>query len=249
MSFAYMPIYTGDYVRDTRHLSPQEHGCYFLLLMHCWDTQGPVPLDERRICAILNARSGDEIETVRRVLAEFFVKMDDGYYNKRIMEEIERHNSISSKRKDAADKRWAARDAIQRMQLHSKSNANAKQVQSNSTIPIPNPNPNPKEDSKTLSGKPDVSALKADAKAILAFLNAKAGRAYRENDANLDFIVARLREGYTPQECKQVVAKKCREWSADEKMAEYLRPATLFNRTKFNQYAGELVVPQESPNA
>jgi len=33
---------------------------------------------------------------------------------------------------------------------------------------------------------------------------------------------------------------KCREWGADEKMEEYLRPATLFNATKFAQYRGKL---------
>lgn len=239
MSFAYMPLFTGDYLRDTRHLTMAEHGAYLLCLAYCWDQKGPLPLDERRICAIVGARSVDEQESLRRVITEYFVRMDDGWYNRRMQEEIERSEVVSRARSEAGRKGYQARAK----QLPSKCQASV-------SNPNPNPNliPNPKE-SKTLSGKPDVGSLKADAKAILAFLNAKAGRAYRENDANLDFIVARLREGYTPQECKQVVAKKCREWSADEKMAEYLRPATLFNRTKFNQYAGELVVPQEAPNA
>jgi hypothetical protein len=38
--------------------------------------------------------------------------------------------------------------------------------------------------------------------------------------------------------------------AGDEKMNEYLRPATLFNRTKFAQYQGELVTtgaPREVP--
>jgi uncharacterized phage protein (TIGR02220 family) len=37
-----------------------------------------------------------------------------------------------------------------------------------------------------------------------------------------------------------VIAKKTREWLHDEHMTEYLRPATLFNRTNFAQYQGEL---------
>ena len=44
------------------------------------------------------------------------------------------------------------------------------------------------------------------------------------------------------EECRAVVALKCREWGQDDKMEKYLRPATLFNREKFNQYAGELEV-------
>jgi uncharacterized phage protein (TIGR02220 family) len=96
--------------------------------------------------------------------------------------------------------------------------------------------------SKALSGKPDASAIE-----VLNFLNEKANRRYRSTPVNLGFIKARLAEGYTAAECRQVIAKKCREWMADDKMAEYLRPATLFNREKFNQYAGELVIRETNP--
>ena len=99
----------------------------------------------------------------------------------------------------------------------------------------------------TLSGKPDDALLekknpKAEAHEILAFLNEKVGRNYQPVPANIDLIVARLKEGATAGQCRQVIAKKSREWSGDEHMAEYLRPATLFNRTKFAQYVGELVL-------
>ena len=75
---------------------------------------------------------------------------------------------------------------------------------------------------------------------ILTFLNEKTGRTYQPVPANIDMIVARLKEGNTTDDCRAVIAKKCREWGADEKMAQYLRPATLFNRTKFAQYRGEI---------
>lgn len=81
---------------------------------------------------------------------------------------------------------------------------------------------------------------KPDALAVLQFLNEKTGRNYEPVPANLELIIARLKEGSTVDDLRAVVAKKCREWSADEKMAQYLRPATLFNRTKFAQYRGEL---------
>lgn len=87
-----------------------------------------------------------------------------------------------------------------------------------------------------------------DARRVLAFLNEKAGRRYRENRVNLDFIKARLKDGATVTECRQVIVKKCREWKGDAKMELYLRPATLFNRTKFAQYQGELIAaPAEAP--
>lgn len=102
---------------------------------------------------------------------------------------------------------------------------------------------------KTMSGKPDVSPLngfKTQAVQVLDFLNFKTGRRYQPVDANIRMIAARLKEGATLGECKQVIAKKCREWSGDEKMDEYLRPATLFNATKFAQYVGELVIAEDN---
>lgn len=97
MSFAFMPVYTGDYLRDTQHLSCSEHGIYFKLLMHCWDQRGPAPLDERKLCGIVNARSADEVEALRRVLAEFFTYTEYGWHNKRMEREIGRANALSER--------------------------------------------------------------------------------------------------------------------------------------------------------
>jgi uncharacterized phage protein (TIGR02220 family) len=83
-------------------------------------------------------------------------------------------------------------------------------------------------------------ALSEEAKQILEFLNAKAGKRFRPVPVNIEMIVARLREGYTPDDLRSVVAMKCRKWKGDERMNEYLRPATLFNRTNCAQYVGEL---------
>ena len=111
-----------------------------------------------------------------------------------------------------------------------------------------------------MSGKPDVvslqdyltdkkinqsSLLTSQAIEVLQFLNEKTGRAYRVVDSNLKLIIARLKSGATVMDCRQVIAKKNREWKGDPKMAVYLRPATLFDATKFEQYMGELVLPKE----
>jgi uncharacterized phage protein (TIGR02220 family) len=103
-----------------------------------------------------------------------------------------------------------------------------------------------------MSGKPDAdplceknSELKTQAHEVLNFLNAKTERAYRPVDTNLKLIIARLKSGATVMDCRQVIAKKTREWKSDAKMSEYLRPATLFNATKFEQYMGELVQLKE----
>lgn len=84
------------------------------------------------------------------------------------------------------------------------------------------------------------SKLRQTAAEIIKFLNAKAGRSFDLNGANAEFVIARMKEGATEEDLRAVVAKKCREWGSDEKMSAYLRPATLFNRTKFASYKGEL---------
>lgn len=95
--------------------------------------------------------------------------------------------------------------------------------------------------STTLSGLPDDNAvLKAQAIEVLDYLNHNTKRSYRPVDANIKLIMARLKSGATPKQCREVIFNKCGEWADDEKMAEYLRPATLFNATKFEQYIGEL---------
>lgn len=91
----------------------------------------------------------------------------------------------------------------------------------------------------------DIVAHRATARELLDFLNAKTGRAYRQTPANLDLIIARLNDGATAQQCRWVIARKCREWGADPRMSVYLRPATLFNRTKFEQYVGECVAESD----
>ena len=109
---------------------------------------------------------------------------------------------------------------------------------------------NPLTDSltTTLSDKSDVSplankknGLQQEAKDILLFLNEKTGKNYQPVKANIELIVARLHEGFTTVQLRQVIAKKCREWKPDEKMVGYLRPKTLFNRSNFANDPGELV--------
>lgn len=99
----------------------------------------------------------------------------------------------------------------------------------------------------SLSGKPDDSPLslknselKKQAIEILEFLNEKTGKAFRPVDTNLKFIISRLKSGAQVEDCRAVIAKKYREWKGDPVMVDYVRPATLFNATKFEQYFGEL---------
>jgi len=105
-------------------------------------------------------------------------------------------------------------------------------------------------DLRSLSGKPDPAPpaepkgekrrrLNADAVAVLEFLNRATGSKFQPVEANLSMIRSRIVEFDVPT-CKRVIASRWDAWADDEKMAEYLRPATLFAARNFAQYAGQL---------
>lgn len=90
------------------------------------------------------------------------------------------------------------------------------------------------------SSSSSSSDIKAVARGILDHLNTAASRSYRPVKANIDLIAARLKEGATPDDCLAVVNAKVNEWGADPKMADYLRPGTLFTAKNFANYVGQI---------
>lgn len=81
--------------------------------------------------------------------------------------------------------------------------------------------------------------------AVIAYLNEKAGTKFRAKSKDTQkHINARLEEGYTLEDFKTVIDKKCAEWLGTE-MAQYLRPVTLFG-TKFESYLNAPVVSRKT---
>ena len=71
--------------------------------------------------------------------------------------------------------------------------------------------------------------------AVVDYLNSKAGTHYRATSkATQQHINARLAEGYTVDDFKRVIDKKCADWIGT-KFEQYLRPSTLFG-SKFEDY-------------
>lgn len=71
---------------------------------------------------------------------------------------------------------------------------------------------------------------------IIDYLNQKAGTRYRATTSSTrKHIKARIAEGFTVEDFKTVIDKKCAEWLGNSKMEQYLRPETLFG-TKFEGY-------------
>lgn len=62
----WMPIYIGDYLADTGHLTTEGHGAYFLILMHQWK-KGHFP--EEEIQAITKYASSSVLAVVKQMLS------------------------------------------------------------------------------------------------------------------------------------------------------------------------------------
>jgi len=88
--------------------------------------------------------------------------------------------------------------------------------------------------------KSDKEALNIGARKVLQFFNNHTGSDYRFIDTNLDLIKARLASGVTVGECWQVIVYKTKEWKDNSEMSKFIRPQTIFNKTKFEDYYGKL---------
>lgn len=74
---------------------------------------------------------------------------------------------------------------------------------------------------------------------IIDYLNKKASTKFKSSsEKTKKAINARINEGYKLEDFKKVIDVKCKKWLKDPKMADFLRPETLFGN-KFEGYLNE----------
>lgn len=238
MARPWFPFYFADYESKTAHLSLAEHGAYLLLIGAYYKTGKPLPANAVQLQKICRAFAPDEVQALHSVLAQYFRLEGETYYHARCDEEIQKSNKISEVRSKVAHDRHANAPAI----AHANASAIAPTITTTSTIT----STNHKEDTLCPASRTPPPSVnhKAETKAlaikVIQFLNEKTGRNYNATGANLELLSARIRDGATERDLFQVIAKKTRDWRGDPKMEPFLRPKTLFNRTNFENYLGEL---------
>lgn len=83
----WMPVFIGSYLADTMHLTTEQHGAYFLLLMYGWRMEGKIPADEAAQASICRL-SPPAWKKIRPILKPFFVERNNQWTQKRQMEEL-----------------------------------------------------------------------------------------------------------------------------------------------------------------
>lgn len=105
----WFPFYIADYQADTMHLTRDQHGAYFLLLLAYYRRGKPLPDDNHYLAGVVKA-GGRTWRYLRPIMAPFF-QIEGGWWrHKRIDAELAAQGSQQEARSQAArgnaNKRW-----------------------------------------------------------------------------------------------------------------------------------------------
>jgi len=235
----YMQFFVADYLADTGHLTTEEHGAYLLLIFNYWQTGKPLRKDR---LATVARMSNDRWIQVERVLNEFFHDNGETWTHFRIEADLASVQESVEKASKAGKASAMARQRKKEL----KDNARSTTVETDvhTTVPTQSQPSDKIRSDKIKADKQSRAAPDDIAPSVITYLNNKTGRKFGCVEANLKLIRARITEGATWESLTGVIDLKCSEWLNDQKMHEYLRPATLFNAEKFNQYVGLIGAPR-----
>lgn len=169
----WMPLFIGDYLRDTNRLTTEQHGAYLLLIMDYW-TNGAPP-DEDDVLASITRLSTAAWKKSRPAISRLFRISDGAWHHKRIEEELKNAAENSKKNteraKKAAAKRWQKQSLDDAPSIApSIAPSNAQEVLDKCPSPSPSPsvNPNP------LASSVPISTVGTPAGAVCARLRSEA---------------------------------------------------------------------------
>lgn len=233
---------------DTWALAPPDVRPWLLMLWHTAWTQRPAGAftNDHAVIAAKIGMDPRQFAAHADILLRGFVLHSDGrLYHPVVVEQVLR----AGKWKDDTARRQA--EYRKRKKAEQESNAlvtrysRVTNVTATTPEPEPEPGPGPKR-KESPSDSCRASPTRRDAEAVLDYLNERAGTRYQPVRANLDRITARLRE-YDVETLRGVIDRKTEQWGSDDKMRQFLRPATLFGAEKCAQYVGESTVRASDP--
>lgn len=104
----FMPIYIGDYLKDTNRLSAAEHGAYLLLMFDYWQS-GCLP-DNDRVLSRVACMTESEWHDTKSTVMSYFKLVDGKWSHSRIDRELkcakEKRKKLSERGKKGASAKW-----------------------------------------------------------------------------------------------------------------------------------------------
>lgn len=145
----WMPMYWGDYLKDTGHLGTLEHGAYLLLIGHYWSTGAALPDNDNALANIARLPLA-KWKAMRGTICRFFAVGDGAWRHGRLEREmtaaVERKAKAKDRAEHAAAKRWAG---------HKQSSGDAPSIARGVPEQCPSPSPSPAKAKALGSRLPD----------------------------------------------------------------------------------------------
>lgn len=111
----FMPLYIGDYLGDTQHLTTEQHGAYLLLLMAMWRAGGRLPNDPKILCRIARIHPPHWPKMSAEVMS-FFQESGDEITHDRLVMELKKA-SLKSQSRAAAGRLGGKAKALKNKEL------------------------------------------------------------------------------------------------------------------------------------
>lgn len=261
----FMPLFIGDYLASTSHLTAVEHGAYLLLLMHQWKN-GHLPAEEELLRRIARVEK-DAWSSAYAVLSPFFRIADDGRpYQARLEKEREICLSLRQSKSDhgkrAANSRWHSQNDASAMLEHSRGSApavpgDATQIQTQTQTHIK------EEDKKPMTASPEGSSVaehvtpSAPEEFIYCEYPRKEGR--RAAIKQIELAVVRLQRGESPlkplskRDAQEFIFKRVRAYAQSSAgmnpdKTKIPHPKTWFGQSRYLDDAANWQIVSDNVN-
>jgi len=207
-------FYPDLFLTGTRFFTWEQKGKYIDLLLLAHQHGG-----------ILEKEDFHEIVCNDKKLLKKFKECDDGFYNERLLFEMNKRNKKSNNLSENAKKRWSDLDA------------NAMQMQCNCNA-IAKP-PKDRNKNRNINKDKDINKDKIPFKLILDDLNDRIGLTGKDRYSHMSAktvanIKERWAEGFRYEDFIKVHENKYKEWKGTD-FEKFIRPYTLYS-DKFETY-------------
>lgn len=169
------------------------------------------------------------------------IKMGFEFFKNQFRIDDEKYDKRCKKNQENIEKYWKNKDSKKSTNVYERIQTNTKRTDKDKENEKDNVNDNDNENDKenvnenVKEKKTNMSSkLDGAAASVLDYMNKIANRDFKHIKSNLDLIKIRLSEGFTVDECKDVIFNQKREFldkklkKGDKDLSKYYRPMTIF---------------------